>query len=158
MNNLRSLLLLAAVSPAVIILSSCAKKDTVQTAVAKTEAAAKDVVAEVKSAAVESWDAVKDYSFEKRAEFSANLDRLAAKHDADVAESNAKVKGLPESAAKERDRANKEFAAARASLKTAISELGDATTESWAAARSKAVEAWQRTQIAYEKLKASATS
>lgn len=158
MKNLRSILLLAALSPAVIFSFGCAKKDSVKTVVADTKAAAKELASDVKDVAVDSWDAVKDYTFEKRADFSASLDRMAAKHDAEVAEANAKVKGLPDDAAKARDSANKEFASARASLKVAISELGSATADTWDAAKAKAVEAWHRTQAAYAKLKASATS
>ena len=120
MKNKRSLLFIAALSAAFMPLSGCAKNDSVSSAVQDTKAAAKDIAADVKNAAVDSWDAIKDYTYEKRADFSASIDRMAAKHDAEIAAANAKVKGLPDAAAKERDHANKEFADARANLKAAL--------------------------------------
>lgn len=158
MKNHRSLLFLAALSAALLPISGCAKNDTIASTVQDTKAAAKDIASDVKKAAVDSWDAVKDFTFEKRAEFSASLDRMAAKHDAAIAEANAKVKGLPEVAAKERDRANKEFADARANLKAALADVGNATADTWAATKEKAAQAWQRVHAAYEKLKATPTS
>ena len=158
MKNQRSLLFLAALSAALMPLSGCAKNDRVSSAVQSTKTAAKDIAADVKNAAVDSWDAIKDFTFEKRAEFSASIDRMAAKHDAEVAAANAKVKGLPDAAAKERDHANKEFSEARANLKAALADLGNATADTWDAAKEKSAQAWQRVHAAYEKLKASATS
>ncbi len=158
MKNHRSLLFLAALSAALLPLSGCAKNDAVASAVQDTKTAAKDLAADVKQAAVDSWDAVKDFTFEKRAEFSAGLDRMAAKHDAEVAAANAKVKGLPETAAKERDHANKEFADARANLKAALADVGNATADTWAATKEKSAQAWQRLHAAYAKLIATPTS
>jgi hypothetical protein len=153
-----SLLLIAALSPAANLLSGCAKTDGVQQVARDTKTAAKDIVADVKAAAVDSWDSIKDYTYDKRNDFAASLDRMAAKHDADIREMNAKVKGLPETAAKERDRALKEFNEAHIYLKSQLTELRNGTADTWDNAKKKVAESWEHVQAAYEKVKASPTS
>lgn len=158
MKTTHSLLLIAALSPAAIFLSGCAKADGVQQVAQDTKAAAKDIVADVKAAAVDSWDSIKDYTYEKRNDFAASLDRMAAKHDADVREMNAKVKGLPEAAAQERDRAVKEFNEANIYLKSLLMDLRNGTADTWDNAKKKVAESWEHVQAAYEKVKSSPTS
>src|ERR1035437_5846985 len=155
MKTTYSLLLIAALSPAVILLSSCSKTGSAQQAAQDTKAAAKDIVADVKDAASDSWDSIKEYTYEKRDDFAASLDRMAAKHDGDIQEMNAKLKGLPDAAAKERDRAVKEFNEAHAQLKSQLADLRKGTADTWADAKAKVAETWQRMQAAYDKVKAS---
>jgi hypothetical protein len=157
MKTTRCLLLLAALSPAAILLPSCAKSD-VQEAAQSTKAEAKDLAAAVKDTAADSWDSIKDYTFEKRSDFAASLDRLSEKYDAEIGKMNAKLTGLPDATAKERDHASKEFTEARASLKSHLADLRNASADSWADAKAKTGESWQRLQAAYAKLKASPTS
>lgn len=158
MKTLRPFLFLAALSPACLLLTGCSKNDPAPSVVQKTQDAAKEIAADVKSAAVDSWDSIKDYTYEKRADFSAGLDRLAVKHDSEIKAMNAKLEGLTDAAAQKRDVASKEFAEARASLKTNLAELNAATADTWAAAKVKVADSWKRTQAAFEKLKDSANS
>ncbi|MDP2136555.1 MAG: hypothetical protein Q8J74_01755 [Candidatus Didemnitutus sp.] len=158
MKTLRPFLLLAALSPAALLLTSCSKNDPAPTVVQKTQNAAKEMAVDVKSAAVDSWDSIKDYTYEKRADFAAMLDRLAVKHDTEIKAMNAKLEGLTDAAAKNRDLAAKEFKEARASLSADLAELNAATADTWDAAKKKVADSWQRTQAAFEKLKASASS
>ena len=158
MKPTRSLLLLAALSPAFILLTACGKSDPVQPAAQNTTATAKELVADVKTTASDSWDSIKDYTYEKREDFSASLDRLAAKRDAEIQELNSKVTGLPDATAKQRDRAVKEFNEARSYLKSQLTDLRTGTADTWADAKEKAAQAWQKVQTAYDKVKASPTS
>ena len=158
MKTSHSLLLIAALSPAAILLSGCAKADAVQQAAQTTKAAAKDIVADVKTAAVDSWDSIKDYTYQKRNDFADTLNRMASKYDADIREMNAKVKDLPEAAAEERDRALKEFNEANIYLKSLLMDLRTGTADTWDNAKKKVAEAWEHVQAAYEKVKARPTS
>ncbi len=165
MKSTTSLLLLAALSPAIILQSSCAKTDKVDQAVQSTKTTArevavnvKDAAVAVKDAAVDSWDSLKDYTFDKREDFAAGLDRMADKCDAGVRAMNAKVTGLPDAAAREQASAVKEFNEARAYLKSKLIELRSGTADTWDDTKQQAVNAWKRTQAAYDKVKASSTS
>jgi hypothetical protein len=158
MKTTHSLLLIAALSPAVILLSSCSKTGSVQQDAQDTKAAAKDIVADVKDAASDSWDSIKEYTYEKRDDFAASLDRMAAKHDGAIQAMNAKLTGLPEAAAKERDSAVKEFNEAHAQLKSQLADLRKSTADTWTDAKEKVAATWQRMQAAYDKVKSSPTS
>jgi ABC-type transport system involved in cytochrome bd biosynthesis fused ATPase/permease subunit len=83
---------------------------------------------------------------------------MAGKLDTEIQEMNAKLTGLPDTAARERDRANKEFNAARAQLKSQLADLRSGTADTWVAAKGKVAQAWQRMQAAYDKVKSSPTS
>jgi hypothetical protein len=157
MKTTNSLLLIAALSPAAILLSSCAKTDSVQQTAQDAKTAAKEMVADVKATASNSWDSIKEYTYEKRDDFAASLDRMAAKHDSAIQEMNAKLKGLPDAAARERDHAVKEFNEARVELKSQLANLNKSTAETWADAKEKAAKSWQRVQAAYEKVKSSSS-
>ena len=158
MKTAHSFLFIAALSPAVILLSSCAKNDGVQQAAQSTKAAARELAADVKAAVSDSWDNIKDYTYEKRDDFAASLDRMAGKLDANIQEMNAKLTGLPDAAAREQDRAVKEFNAARAQLKSRLADLRSGTADTWVDAKGKVVQAWQRMQAAYDKVKSGPTS
>jgi UDP-N-acetylglucosamine enolpyruvyl transferase len=152
MKTISSLLLLAVLSPAALLTSSCAKasgpaQDTAASAAGSVQATASD-----------SWNSIKDYTYEKRADFASGLDRMAAANDTDVRAMNAKMKGLPDDAAKARDSANREFADASAQLKTSLADLRASTADTWAAAKDKAAQGWQRVNAAYEALKATPTA
>jgi hypothetical protein len=144
MKTISSLLLLAVLSPAAFLTSSCAKSDS--------------TADKVQATATDSWDSIKDYTYEKRADFAAGLDRMEASSDAEISALNAKMKGLPDAAAKTRDSANKEFTDASAQLKTSLADVRASTADTWAAAKDKAAQGWQRVHAAYDALKASPTS
>ncbi len=158
MKTTRSFLLLAVLSPAALWLSGCARSGDVQSAAQTTKAVAKDLAADVATPAADSWAGIKDYTFEKRTDFAAGLDRLMEKQDAGLAAMNAKLTGLPDAAAKERDHAVKQFNEARSFLKSELDSLRTGTAGAWTVSKEKVTVAWQRTEAAYEKVKASPTS
>jgi len=142
--------------PAALLMSSCSKTSSTSTTVEKVKADAKEVAADVKATASDSWDSIKDFTYEKRADFSASIDRMAAQFDDKARELRAKVAGATDAASKDRESAIKEYDEARADLKSRLSELGNATADTWADAKEKVAQAWKRVQAAYDKVKASA--
>jgi hypothetical protein len=158
MKTTHTLLLIASFSPAALLPSGCSKPDAGQPAAQNTMTAAKDIAADVKGAAADSWDRIKDYSYEKREDFAATLDRMAGKMDADIRAINVRFTGLPDAAAKERDHAVKEANEARAELESQLVFLRTGTADAWANTKQQATQAWQHLQTAYDKVKSSPTS
>lgn len=104
------------------------------------------------------WDAIKDYTYQKRADFVAGATQLVEKTDEEIRQLNEKRATLPETSVKEWDFAMKELKEARAYLRSTISELSDASSETWAGAKEKVGKAWERAQDAGAKVKASTTT
>ena len=157
-KTIHSLPFLAALSAAAILLPGCAKTDTVQSVADNTAATAKDVGADIKTTTVDAWDNIKDYTYEKREDFATGVDRMSDKKDTDLRAMNAKFAGLPDETAKARDRAVKDYNEARAGLKTDLAELRASSVDTWAAAKEKTNQAWQRVQATYDKVTASSKS
>jgi hypothetical protein len=157
MKTTPSLLLFATLSSA-LLGSGCAKSDDFKQAAQSTKVAAKELAADVKAAAVDTWDSVKDYAYEKREDFAAGLDRMTAKRDAEIQAMNAQLTGLPEATAKQREHAVKEYNEARTYLKSQLEHLRTGTADTWAATKEKAAASWQAVEAAFEKVKSSPTS
>jgi len=152
-SRLPLLLIAAAVSPATLFLyAGCSKADDSKTVVQDAKASAANAVADVKVAAADSWEAIKDFAFERRADFSAGVDRMARALDDKTAALKAKFAAAPDAAATARDSAAKEYEEARADLKARLAELSTATADTWADARAKVEAAWKRVQASYDKL------
>jgi DNA repair exonuclease SbcCD ATPase subunit len=151
-------LLAAGLSPVALVMSGCSKTDSTTTAVEKVKADEKAVVADVKAAAIDTWDSIKDYSYDKRADFSASINRMAGQLDDKTSELKAKFAAEPSAAAKDRESAIKEYDEARADLKSKLSDLDKATSDTWADAKANVAEAWKHVRAAYEKVKADAAS
>lgn len=144
--------LLAFLGCAAGLLPACNKDDRTE-AVENTKAAAKDAAVAVKDTAVDTWDSIKDYTYEKRVDFADHLDRMAAKRDTEVAALNAKAVHMSDEAAIAREKAKQDYADARAYLQTQTDHLRTVTSDTWDDAKEKTSEAWKRVQAAYEKLK-----
>ena len=159
MKTCRILLLLSAVaSPAALFLSGCSKTDNTSTTVDKIQADANATAADVKTAVSNSWDAIKDFTFERRSDFSAGINRMAKQLDDDTRELRAKVANAPDAASKDRVAAVKEYDDARADLNSKLSDLDKATADTWADAKSGGVQAWNHVRTAFDKVKSSVDS
>jgi len=104
------------------------------------------------------WTAIKDITYEKRADFSAGTARLVEKLDAEIQQLNEKRATLPETSVKDWDFAMKEVKDSYAYLKASIAELSKVTLETWAEAKEKIGKAWQRAEDACDKVRTSTTS
>lgn len=82
----------------------------------------------------ETWANIKDYSYDKRAEFAAKTDDYAAQLDRDL--QNAKGD------------ASKRIAEARDELRTAATEISNATADTWATTKERVGRAWQKAESA----------
>jgi hypothetical protein len=149
MNPSRLFLLLAAAASSVaLMLAGCSKSDTASTPVDQVKAGAADVAA----TASDSWDSVKDYTYDKRVEFTASIGRMTARFDDKSREWKDKAS---DSTSADRASAVKDYDDARADLKAKLTDLDNATADTWADAKDKVAQAWKRVQAAYDKVTAS---
>lgn len=152
MKTIRSLLLIAAITPVLPGTSGCSKNQPAATAAGKVTAGAKGVANDVQSAASDSWDRIKDYTIDRQADFSAGVDRMAGQLDEKTREIKAKFAGAPDAASRDRARAIEEYDQARAELTSSLGDLGQATAQTWAGAKAKVGQAWRRVQAASHRL------
>jgi hypothetical protein len=138
----RFVLALTLVPAFLFVSGGCSKQD-------KDNASA--VAQDIKATAIDSWDSIKDFTYEKRVEFSASIDRMSASMDNDIAAAKAKLAGTPDAAAKDKQAAIKDYDDARADLKARLADLDNATADTWADAKAKVAQAWDRVKAAYAK-------
>jgi hypothetical protein len=116
-------------------------------------------VQSVSDQAAASWVAIKDYTFDQRADFIAGAGRLEAMLSSQIAELNAKRASMPSTVeTKDWDFAMKEMNDSQNYLKSMIEEAGRATPETWGQEKDKVDQAWQRAQEAFDKVKITTTS
>lgn len=157
MKHTSSLLLLAAFAPALILSSGCSKSET-DSAAAKSKAAAKDIAADVKEVAQDSWTAIRDCTYENRGDFVAGMDRMAQACDTEYAVVKTNLASMRPAATELRDQAMADFATARAALSSQLIEARSGSAENWDAAKDKTAQAWKAVQDAFARVKAFAVS
>jgi hypothetical protein len=105
------------------------------------------------------WTDIKHHPFDRREVVMAGLTSLEAKVAEQVKALQAKRAGMKASTDTQRwDLAMKEMMDAQAYLTAMVLELGKSTREFWDQNKDKVGRAWDRTQDAYGKVKASTTS
>jgi hypothetical protein len=142
MNTQRFLLALSLIPAVLLVSGGCSKADKDSTAT---------VVQDIKTTAVDTWDSVKNFTFEQRTDFSASIDRMTKSMDAEIDTAKTKLNTAPDAAAKDREAAVREYDVARVDLKTSLTNLNNATADTWADAKAKVAAAWQRVKAAYDK-------
>ncbi len=142
--------ILLSLSLAALAFAGCSKSDR-----ADAKADIKDAYQDTKAAVAESWSDLKDFTYEKRSDFSLRTAALTADLDARVSKLKADAAGAQASAS--RSAAMDELKNSRADLDTKLSALGNATADTWAAAKADAIAAWERTEAAYKKARADAS-
>jgi hypothetical protein len=100
----------------------------------------------------DAWDRIKDFSFDRRADFYAGIDRMSQDMDDKTAEFRAKVSGVPDAVSRDRDSAMKEYDAARTDLRSKRADLDKATADTWSDAKAKTAESWKSVKVAYDKV------
>lgn len=151
MKSPRALLfLLSAIGPALLTGTGCSKSDRSSASAAAQDAktAITNAAVDVKNAAVDTWDSISSYTYEKRIEFSASIERMDKKMDDKIAEEKAQA---PDTLSKDKQAAIKDYDEARSDLKAKLTDLGNATADTWADAKAKVSEAWQRVKADYDK-------
>jgi len=145
-NLLRSIPLLAA-GLAALAFTACSKASRDDIA-DKT----KDAYQDTKAAVAHGWDNVKNYSFDKRSDFSKWAEAQHKAFDAEASKLKADYSEAQASAS--RKAAMAELKDSEANYKEKLSALGNATSETWDAARDNVAAAWDRLQASYAKARA----
>lgn len=84
------------------------------------------------ASAAGTWDNIKDYSYNQRAEFAVKTQALADQLDLRT----ATAKGS----------ASRQLAEVRDELRMAAAEVGNATAETWESTKERAGRAWQKAE------------
>jgi hypothetical protein len=108
--------------------------------------------------AATTWAAIKDYTYDRRSDFIAGLSLMGGRLDAGMQVLNAKRATMTDGAAKDWDFNMKELHNARDYLQSTSSDLEKATDSTWADAKDKVSQAWERVRNAYDKVRHSTTS
>jgi len=143
---LRSTTLLVA-GLALVAFAACSpeKRETIAD---KSKAAYQDTKATV----VKGWDNVKDFTFEKRADFSLQLKARQTDFEAGVSKLRADYSEAQASAS--RKAAMQELKDSEADYHEKFAALGNATADTWTAGRDNVVASWDRLQASYAKARA----
>jgi len=128
-------------------LSACTKQEQ-----DKVGATIKESYEDSKVAMSKAWDRVKDYSFEKRDDFTANAKAASAKMDVHLSEVRANFSEAKASIS--RKAAMEELKNAEADYKDKLRALASASADTWEAAKANLILAWDRLQAAYYKARA----
>lgn len=146
-NRILPSTLLLAFSVAALSLAGCSERKRDDLA-DKT----KDVYQDTKNAVAKGWDNLKDYTFEKRNDFTAMMKAREADFEAGVSKLRAEYSEANASAS--RKAAMAELKDSEANYKQKLSALGNATADTWTAARDDVAAAWDRLQASYAKARA----
>jgi hypothetical protein len=130
-----------------LALAACNKQERAD-ATAKVQSAAHDT----KEAVVEAWGDVKEFTFEKRGDFSARAKAMSARAEVQLSELRAKYSEAQATAS--RRAAMDELKNSEADYKAKLAALGTATTDTWSEAKNNVVLAWDRLQASYKKARA----
>ena len=145
--NLHSSSLILAAGLAALTFNACSKQDRDHVA-DKT----KDAYADTKAAVSNSWNDLKNYSYDKRSDFSKEVAAQQADFDAGVSKLRAEYSEAQASAS--RKAAMNELKDAEANYKEKLAALGNASADTWGAARDNVILAWDKLQAAYKNARA----
>ncbi len=112
----------------------------------------KDAYQDTKAAVAKGWDDLKSYSFDKRSDFSRTVKSYEAQFDADASKLRAEYSEANASAS--RKAAMQELKDSEANYKEKLAAVGNASADTWAAARDNVILAWDRLQASYQKARA----
>lgn len=112
----------------------------------------KDAYQDTKAAVAEGWNDLKGYTFEKRSDFTLHLKAQQADLEAGISKLRSEYSEANASAS--RKAAMNELKDSEADYKEKLAALGNATADTWTAARDDVAAAWDRLQASYAKARA----
>jgi hypothetical protein len=139
-------------------ITGCTKQDrtnantAVQDAYADTKAAVKEGYADTKAAMSNAWDNVRDYSYDRRNDFTNEAKAMSSRMDADLQRLRTEYSEAKASAS--RRAAMDELKNSEADYRQKLDALGNATAATWDSAKQNVISAWDRMQAAYHKARA----
>lgn len=142
MKTTLTLLLLAGLA-----LTGCTREDR-----ADISDKSRDAYNNVKSTSVNAWQDFKSATFEKKSEFSEHARAMQREFEAQTSKLKAEFSEAQASAS--RKAAMEELKNSEADYKEKLDALGNASGDTWDAARDNVVAAWDRMQAAYAKARA----
>lgn len=142
MKTTISLLLLAGLA-----LAGCSREDR-----ADISDKSRDVYNNVKTSTANAWQDFKAATFEKKSEFSEHARAMQREFEAQTSKLKAEFSEAQASAS--RKAAMEELKNSEADYKQKLDALGNASADTWDAARDNVVAAWDRMQAAYAKARA----
>ena len=108
--------------------------------------------------ASETWDRIKDDTYEQQSDFAAGYRQLGNDADAAIQRLDAKRATMTDTAAKDWDIAMKELKDARSDLDDKLNQIKAANSDTWNDAKGKATAAWKRVVDDLDKVRHSTTS
>ena len=102
-----------------------------------------------KAAVVDTWNDVKDYSFDKSNDFKQRAKAMSSDFDAKM--SKLKANYSDAQASESRKAAWAKLKSDRADYEAKLDALGDATADTWESAKNNVVAAWDRMEADYNK-------
>jgi hypothetical protein len=112
----------------------------------------KEAYQDTKASVVQSWDNLKDYTFEKRSDFTLKLKAKQADFEAGVSKLRAEYSEAQASAS--RKAAMAELKNSEADYQDKLAAVGSATADTWTSARDNVAASWDRLQASYAKARA----
>ena len=158
MKNHLSALLTIGLGAATLAFTGCSKNDradasaTVKEAARDTQAAVTEAARDTKDAVANAWGDMKSFTYEKRDDFNAKAKSLSAQWDVQVSELRANYSEAQATAS--RRAAMDELKNSEADYKEKLAALGNATADTWDAAKNNVVLAWDKLQASYRKARA----
>ncbi len=143
---------------AALTLAACSKSkrediaDKTKEVYQDTKATVKEAAHDTKVAVVQGWDNLKDYTFEKRSDFTLKLKAQQADFEAGMSKLRADYSDATASAS--RKAAMNELKDSEADYKEKLAAIGTATADTWASARDNVAASWDRLQASYAKARA----
>jgi hypothetical protein len=147
MKNHSSPFVALALGITALVFAGCNKQDR-----ADASATVKEAARDTKEAFADAWGEVKSFTYEKRDDFNAKARSLSAQWDVQVSELRANYSEAQASAS--RRAAMDELKNAEADYKEKLAALGNATADTWDAAKNNVVLAWDKLQASYRKARA----
>lgn len=130
-----------------LVFTGCSKQERKE-----ASTSVKETYEDTKTAVSNTWTDVKNYTFEKRDDFSASAKAMSSRMEAEMSELRANYAEATASAS--RKAAMAELKDAEANYKTKLAALGTATADTWDSAKQNVIAAWDELQAKYQKAKA----
>jgi hypothetical protein len=150
--------LLVSLAALAAFITGCNKQDrtnastAVQDAYSDTKAVVKDAYADTKAAVNNAWDNVRDYSYDRRNDFTTQAKAMTSRMDADISKLRTEYSEATASAA--RKAAMNELKNDEADYRQKLDALGNATSATWDSAKQNVILAWDKLQASYHKARA----
>jgi len=154
------LVLLSALGSSLFLATACGREtaDDAKTTAADAKTVAMAVEPEVMTTASDTWAAIKDSTYDQRADFTAGVTHMLERLDVGVGRLTVKRATLPQTSVKDWDFAMKELNEAASDLHSKVNDLGKAMPETWSETKDRIAQAWQRARDAYDKVRTSTTA